>query len=75
MGTPGGLDVSDDGGATWRHVSDSAFYAARFSPDGETLWLCGNGGSAAIPPPPSVGDRIQSGLRATRRVSSARPWW
>ena len=24
-------------------VSDSAFYAARFSPSGETLWLCGNG--------------------------------
>ena len=43
VGTPGGLDVSDDGGATWRHVSDSAFYAARFSPSGETLWLCGNG--------------------------------
>ena len=43
VGTPGGLDVSDDGGTTWRHVSDSAFYAARFSPSGETLWLCGNG--------------------------------
>ena len=43
VGSPGGIDVSDDGGATWRHVSDSAFYAARFSPSGETLWLCGNG--------------------------------
>ena len=42
VGSPGGLDVSDDGGATWRHVSDSAFYAARFSPSGETLWLCGH---------------------------------
>ncbi len=43
VGTPGGIDVSDDGGQSWRHVSDSAFYAARFSPSGETLWLCGNG--------------------------------
>ena len=43
VGTPGGIDVSDDGGQSWRHVSDSAFYAARFSPTGETLWLCGNG--------------------------------
>ena len=42
VGSPGGIDVSDDGGATWRHVSDSAFYAARFSPSGETLWLCGH---------------------------------
>ena len=43
VGTPGGVDVSDDGGATWRHVSDSSFYAARFSPDGSVLWVCGNG--------------------------------
>ena len=35
--------MSDDGGQTWRHVSDSAFYAARFSPDGEVLWVSGNG--------------------------------
>ena len=43
LGTPGGLDVSEDGGQTWRHVSDSAYYAARFSPDGTALWTCGNG--------------------------------
>ena len=43
VGTPGGVDVSDDGGTTWRHVSDSSFYAARFSPDGSVLWVCGNG--------------------------------
>ena len=43
VGTPGGVDVSDDGGTTWRHVSDSGFYAARFSPDGAALWVCGNG--------------------------------
>ena len=43
VGTPGGIDVSDDGGHTWRHVSDSAFYAARFSPDGAALWVSGNG--------------------------------
>ena len=43
VGSPGGIDVSDDGGRTWRHVSDSAFYAARFSPDGEVLWVSGNG--------------------------------
>ncbi len=43
VGSPGGLDLSDDGGQSWRHVSDSAFYAARFSPDGQTLWLAGNG--------------------------------
>lgn len=42
VGAPGGIDVSDDGGQSWRHVSDSAFYAARFSPSGETLWLSGN---------------------------------
>lgn len=43
IGTPGGIDLSDDGGQNWRHFSDSAFYAARFSPDGSTLWLSGNG--------------------------------
>ncbi len=43
VGTPGGVDVSDNGGTTWRHVSDSSFYAARFSPDGSALWVCGNG--------------------------------
>jgi len=43
VGTPGGIDVSDDGGQSWRHVSDSAYYAARFSPDGSVLWTCGNG--------------------------------
>ena len=43
IGSPGGIDVSDDGGASWRHVSDSAFYAGRFSPDGTALWLGGNG--------------------------------
>ena len=43
VSTPGGVDVSDDGGTTWRHVSDSSFYAARFSPDGSVLWVCGNG--------------------------------
>ena len=36
-------DASDDGGTTWRHVSDSSFYAARFSPDGSVLWVSGNG--------------------------------
>ena len=39
----GDVDGSDDGGTTWRHVSDSSFYAARFSPDGSVLWVCGNG--------------------------------
>lgn len=43
VGVPGGIDVSDDGGQHWRHCSDSAFYAARFSADGSTLWLAGNG--------------------------------
>jgi len=37
-----GVDVSSDGGQTWRHVSDSARYVARFSPSGRTLWLAGN---------------------------------
>lgn len=37
-----GVDISIDGGETWRHVSDSARYVARFSPSGRTLWLAGN---------------------------------
>lgn len=36
-----GVDVSLDGGRTWRHVSDSSRYVARFSPSGRTLWLAG----------------------------------
>ena len=36
-----GIDVSHDGGATWKHVSDSSRYVARFSPSGRTLWLAG----------------------------------
>lgn len=36
-----GVDVSMDGGLTWRHVSDSSAYVARFSPTGRTLWLAG----------------------------------
>ena len=36
-----GVDVSLDGGTTWRHVSDSSRYVARFSPSGRTLWLAG----------------------------------
>ncbi|MDB4787477.1 oxidoreductase [Flavobacteriales bacterium] len=43
VGTPGGLDLSEDGGHTWRHFSDSAFYTARFSPQGGLLWLSGQG--------------------------------
>ncbi|MCH1582241.1 MAG: oxidoreductase [Flavobacteriales bacterium] len=52
VGTPGGIDLSEDGGRNWRHFSDSAFYAARFSPDGSTLWLSGNGTVAKV----SAGD-------------------
>lgn len=48
VGSPGGVDLSDDGGRNWRHFSDSAFYAARFSPDGSTLWLSGNGKIARV---------------------------
>ena len=36
-----GVDVSFDGGQSWKHVSDSARYVARFSPSGRTLWLAG----------------------------------
>ena len=43
VGTPGGIDLSEDGGQSWRHFSDSAFYTARFSPDGKALWLAGAG--------------------------------
>ena len=46
IGSPSGIDVSDDAGASWRHVSDSAFYTGRFSPDGAVLWLSGNEGMA-----------------------------
>lgn len=42
VGTPGGIDLSEDGGQSWTHFSDSAFYTARFSPDGMVLWLAGN---------------------------------
>ncbi len=45
VGTPGGIDVSDDGGQSWRHVSDSAFYAARFSPTGEPIASWGGPGT------------------------------
>lgn len=48
VGTPGGIDLSEDGGRNWRHFSDSAFYAARFSPDGAALWLSGNGRVARV---------------------------
>ncbi len=48
VGTPGGIDLSEDGGRNWRHFSDSSFYAARFSPDGSTLWLSGNGRVARV---------------------------
>jgi hypothetical protein len=43
VGAPQGLDLSEDGGQTWRHFSDSAFYTARFTPDGSALWLAGQG--------------------------------
>ncbi len=36
-----GLDVSLDGGRSWKHRSDSSHYVARFSTDGRTLWLAG----------------------------------
>lgn len=52
VGKPGGIDLSHDGGQSWRHFSDSAFYTARFSPDGSWLWLAG---------PNNVG-RVQSNL-------------
>lgn len=48
VGSPGGIDISEDGGRNWRHFSDSAFYAARFSPDGSALWLTGNGRIARV---------------------------
>ena len=43
VGAPQGLNLSEDGGQTWRHFSDSAFYTARFTPDGSALWLAGQG--------------------------------
>ena len=37
-----GIDVSHDGGHTWKHVTDSSHFVGRFSPNGRTLWLAGN---------------------------------
>ena len=36
-----GMDVSLDGGQTWKHVNDTNAYVARFAPEGRILWLAG----------------------------------
>ncbi|MGB0247695.1 MAG: WD40/YVTN/BNR-like repeat-containing protein [Flavobacteriales bacterium] len=36
-----GMDVSLDGGQTWKHVNDTSAYVARFAPEGRILWLAG----------------------------------
>jgi len=36
-----GMDVSLDGGQTWKHINDTSAYVARFAPEGRILWLAG----------------------------------
>jgi hypothetical protein len=43
-----GIDLSGDGGNTWRHISDKPFHVMGFASGGEKVWLAGPGGSIAI---------------------------
>ncbi|MFM1962644.1 MAG: hypothetical protein RLZZ172_1489 [Bacteroidota bacterium] len=43
-----GIDLSGDGGNTWRHISDKPFHVMGFAPGDKKAWLAGPGGSIAI---------------------------
>jgi len=43
-----GIDLSGDGGNTWRHISDKPFHVMGFAAGDEKVWLAGPGGSIAI---------------------------
>ena len=43
-----GIDFSEDGGKTWKHISDSPFHVMGLIPWDGKVWLAGPGGSIAI---------------------------
>ena len=43
-----GIDFSEDGGKTWKHISDSPFHVMGLTPGDGKVWLAGPGGSIAI---------------------------
>ena len=38
-----GIDISRNEGYTWKRLSKEGYFTGRFSPDGSTLWLAGQG--------------------------------
>lgn len=38
-----GVSISIDSGFSWNEITDQGFYTGRFTPDGDTLWLAGEG--------------------------------
>ncbi len=42
IGSPG-ISYSQDGGNSWKTISDKGFYTVRFSPSGRVAWMAGDG--------------------------------
>jgi photosystem II stability/assembly factor-like uncharacterized protein len=40
-----GVDISEDGGNTWRSIATESFHTVRKAKDGTAVYLCGGGGS------------------------------
>ncbi len=38
-----GIDISNDEGNNWYRLSNEGYYTGRFTPDGNTIWLAGQG--------------------------------
>ncbi|MDP9040819.1 MAG: YCF48-related protein, partial [Bacteroidota bacterium] len=45
---PGGVDISADGGMTWKLISNKSFYVCRRVKSGKTVYLAGSGGAIAV---------------------------
>jgi photosystem II stability/assembly factor-like uncharacterized protein len=44
---PTGVDLSTDGGQTWKGISDEGFHAVRIAKNGSAVFLCGGNGKIA----------------------------